>query len=86
MEAGFVVLLTPPALAQDEGLPINVDGDKLALGIAEALGADGLLFFSDTPGLLAVGVIWACAIGLIGGLFPAVRAARLPVATALRAV
>jgi acetylglutamate/LysW-gamma-L-alpha-aminoadipate kinase len=52
MEAGFVVLLTPPALA-DEGVPINVDGDKLALGVAEALGADGLLFFSDTPGLLA---------------------------------
>jgi putative ABC transport system permease protein len=38
-----------------------------------------------TPGLIAIGVIWACAIGLIGGLFPAVRAARLPVATALRA-
>jgi acetylglutamate/LysW-gamma-L-alpha-aminoadipate kinase len=52
MDAGFVVLLTPPALAT-EGVPINVDGDKLALGIAEALGADGLLFFSDTPGLLA---------------------------------
>lgn len=52
MDAGFVVLLTPPALA-DEGVPINVDGDKLALGVAEALGADGLLFFSDTPGLLA---------------------------------
>jgi [amino group carrier protein]-L-2-aminoadipate 6-kinase len=52
MDAGFVVLLTPPALA-DEGVPINVDGDKLALGIAEALGADGLFFFSDTPGLLA---------------------------------
>jgi putative ABC transport system permease protein len=39
-----------------------------------------------TPGLMAVGVIWAFAIGIIGGLFPAVRAARLPVATALRAV
>ncbi len=52
MGAGFVVLLTPPALAT-EGVPINVDGDKLALGIAEALGADRLLFFSDTPGLLA---------------------------------
>jgi len=39
-----------------------------------------------TPGLIALGVVWACAIGLIGGLFPAVRAARLPVATALRAV
>jgi putative ABC transport system permease protein len=38
-----------------------------------------------TPGLIVVGVIWACAIGLVGGLFPAVRAARLPVATALRA-
>jgi acetylglutamate/LysW-gamma-L-alpha-aminoadipate kinase len=53
MDGGFVVLLTPPALAQEEGLPINVDGDKLALGIAESLGAEGLLFFSDTPGLLA---------------------------------
>lgn len=52
MDAGFVVLLTPPALAT-EGVPINVDGDKLALGVAEALQADGLLFFSDTPGLLA---------------------------------
>lgn len=36
--------------------------------------------------LMVTGVFWACAIGLIGGLFPAVRAARLPVATALRAV
>ena len=39
-----------------------------------------------TPGLIAVGVIWAFVIGLVGALFPAVRAARLPVATALRAV
>jgi putative ABC transport system permease protein len=39
-----------------------------------------------TPALLGVGVAWACTVGLIGGLFPAVRAARLPVATALRAI
>jgi len=52
LNAGFVPLLTPPALAE-QGVPINVDGDKLALEIAEALGAEGLLFFSDTPGLLA---------------------------------
>jgi putative ABC transport system permease protein len=39
-----------------------------------------------TPVLLGVGMLWACAVGLIGGLFPAVRAARLPVATALRAI
>lgn len=38
-----------------------------------------------TPGLIVLGIVWACAIGLLGGLFPAIRAARLPVATALRA-
>jgi putative ABC transport system permease protein len=41
---------------------------------------------SVNPQLVVVGIVWACVIGLIGGLFPAVRAARLPVATALRAV
>ena len=39
-----------------------------------------------TPALLLLGVLLACAVGFIGGLFPAVRAARMPVATALRAV
>lgn len=51
VDAGYVPLVTPPALAGDT--PINVDGDKLALALAEELGAEGLLFFSDTPGLLA---------------------------------
>jgi [amino group carrier protein]-L-2-aminoadipate 6-kinase len=50
---GFVPVLTPPALAIDEGRPINVDGDKLALQLAGKLAASALLFFSDTPGLLA---------------------------------
>jgi putative ABC transport system permease protein len=36
--------------------------------------------------LVSAGILWACAIGIIGGLLPAVRAARLPVATALRAI
>jgi putative ABC transport system permease protein len=35
--------------------------------------------------LLINGIVWACAIGAVGGLFPALRAARLPIATALRA-
>ena len=39
-----------------------------------------------TPALLMLGVVLACAVGFVGGLLPAVRAARLPVATALRAV
>jgi putative ABC transport system permease protein len=51
-------------------------------------GTGGQLVFDlvVTPGLMALGVGWACLIGMAGGLFPAVRAARLPVATSLRAV
>lgn len=52
MDVGFVPLITPPALAH-EGVPINVDGDKLAQKLAENVEAEALLFFSDTPGLLA---------------------------------
>lgn len=50
--------------------------------------AQGQLIFdlSVSPQLMVIGVAWACVIGLIGGLFPAIRAARLPVATALRAI
>ena len=40
--------------------------------------------FKITPELLAKGILFALTMGLIGGLLPAVRAARLPVATALR--
>jgi putative ABC transport system permease protein len=39
-----------------------------------------------TPQLIAIGVACACAIGAIGGLLPALRAARLPVAAAMRIV
>jgi putative ABC transport system permease protein len=40
--------------------------------------------FDVTPSLLVQGIVYALLIGLVGGLFPAIRAARLPVATALR--
>jgi len=40
--------------------------------------------FKVTPQLLAQGTVWAVLIGMIGGLFPAIRAARLPIAAALR--
>lgn len=42
--------------------------------------------FAVTPTLIMQGVIMAIMIGFIGGLFPAYRAATLPVATALREV
>jgi putative ABC transport system permease protein len=40
--------------------------------------------FRVTPQLLVSGLVYALAMGLVGGLFPAIRAARLPIASALR--
>jgi putative ABC transport system permease protein len=40
--------------------------------------------FAVTPGLLARGLGYSLVMGLIGGLFPAIRAARLPIPSALR--
>ena len=40
--------------------------------------------FRVTRALLAQGLLWALVIGAAGGLLPAIRAARLPVTTALR--
>ena len=40
--------------------------------------------FAVSPGLLLQGLIAAVIIGLVGGLFPAWRAVRIPVAAALR--
>jgi len=56
--------------------------------VSTSTGVAGHLIFDLTvsPQLVVVGIVWACVIGLIGGLFPAIRAARLPVATALRTV
>jgi putative ABC transport system permease protein len=40
--------------------------------------------FAVTPALLVTAIVWSTILGLLGGLFPAIRAARLPIATALR--
>jgi putative ABC transport system permease protein len=40
--------------------------------------------FAVTPALLAKALFYALVMGVLGGLFPAIRAARLPVVTALR--
>jgi putative ABC transport system permease protein len=40
--------------------------------------------FAVTPALVLQGLSWALIIGFLGGLFPALRAARLPVTAALR--
>jgi putative ABC transport system permease protein len=36
--------------------------------------------------LIGFGVLWACVIGLVGAAFPAIRAARTPLAAALRGI
>ena len=40
--------------------------------------------FAVTPALLTQGLIYAMIMGLFGGIFPAIRAARLPISKALR--
>ena len=40
--------------------------------------------FAVTPKLLAMALLYALLMGLVGGMLPAIRAARLPVVTALR--
>lgn len=55
--------------------------------IASTVGANSsqiVFAFDVSPALLWNGLLWALAIGLIGGFFPALRAARIPVATGLR--
>ena len=51
LDNGYLPVLTPPAVSH-EGVAINVDGDKLALELAQALGAEALVFLSNTAGLL----------------------------------
>jgi putative ABC transport system permease protein len=80
-----------------EALLLSVLGALLGASIAwllfngNALSTGGGEFNSDVsfrllvgPSLFAAGIVWACAIGFLGGLLPAIRAARLPVAVTLR--
>jgi len=40
--------------------------------------------FRTAPGVLALGLVFAAFAGALGGLLPAIRAARSPIASALR--
>ena len=55
--------------------------------MSDRIGHNPQIVFSLTinGGLVAVSVAMACLIGLVGGIFPAVRATRMQVAAALRA-
>jgi len=64
------------------GHSVSTSAGGATTGVANQLIFD----LSVTPKLVIVGIAGAAIIGFIGGLFPAIRAARLPVATALRTV
>jgi putative ABC transport system permease protein len=58
--------------------------DGHALHIAPGAQTQLLYALHIGPALAMRGALWAIVIGLLGGVFPAIRAARLPVAEALR--
>lgn len=75
-----------------EGMVLALPGAFLGALIAWVLfngnvvDVAGLIFkLTVTPHLLVISIFWALTIGLIGASLPALRAARSPVATALRA-
>jgi putative ABC transport system permease protein len=81
----LAVLLESVLLA----LPGALLGSALAWLLFNGLAASpfGYSFrLSVTLSLAVLGIEWALAMGLLGGLLPALRAARMPVVTALRAI
>jgi putative ABC transport system permease protein len=75
-----------------EGLLLAIPAALLGAGIVwylfnnHIVVASGITFsMAVTPRLVAIALGWALSIALIGGILPSIRAARLPVATAIRA-
>ena len=60
-------------------------GNTFSLGSTEGVGATAAQLHV-TAQIVGIGFVWALVMGLLGGLLPALKAARLPVATALRAL
>jgi putative ABC transport system permease protein len=75
-----------------ESVLLALVGALIGIGLAWALfNGQGYAFgevlfhLAVSPALVAVGLAWALAVALLGGILPAIRAARLPVVDALRA-
>ena len=54
------------------------------VGKSRSAVANTLRLFQLTPAILITGIVFAGVMGLIGGLLPALRAARMPITRALR--
>ena len=80
------------AATLSEAMLLSVPGALIGAALAwllfdgRAASPFGLEFhLAVTPSLALLGIIWALCMGLIGGLMPAIRSARIPVSEALRA-
>ena len=51
LDAGFLPVISPVALGEDGGT-LNCNADDAAQAVAEAMGADKLIFLTDIPGVL----------------------------------
>jgi len=60
--------------------------DKYTVSTLGANFSQVVFAFQVSPQLILNGLLWALGIGLLGGLFPAIHAARQPVTRALRAL
>jgi putative ABC transport system permease protein len=86
--AGAPIIASTLAEAVLLAIPGALIGAGLAWLFFNDVGASLLEFsfhLAVTPYLVVLGIVWALAIGLISGLLPALRAARVPVTVALRA-
>ena len=75
-----------------EAMVLAVAGALIGAAIAWALydgkqDAFGTVVFTlrVPPAMVAIGIIWALVLAVLGGIFPSVRAARIPIVDALRA-
>jgi putative ABC transport system permease protein len=75
-----------------EAILLAIPGALIGAGLAwlffngRAASPFGFQFhLTVTPSLALLGIVWALCMGVIGGLMPAVRSARVPVSEALRA-
>lgn len=81
--AESVVLCATGALLGAAVAAALFNGDSIST-INWQSGGQVAFAFQVTQALVGQGVLGACVLGLLGGLLPAIRAARLPVALALR--
>jgi len=67
------------------GCVLAVPANGLTTSTGQTMSFSEIAFaFKLTPQALMVGVAFAAVMGIAGGLLPAIRAARLPIASALR--